>query len=253
MNQFTNSWIETRRKIRRCSTAPGGKWSGQMIRVEWGHRRLLEGSDRSGSKAREQHVPSAVGKHVASPKHLAVQIQGARQTQTRNKSTQDVSWGSSTAAGRFLVASQQRSSISSDMSPQRGHRQRGYTLHTTGTRLHSPSLALQLIAHEALFYVLFVSIFISVRTSKCEPLFKGQLHECHCWCKITHVFLFIVPLSTSLVWEYIGIVAASFYPSLCAANSISSCLLNESYLKSAISDVKVKERTKKKQPKKTSW
>lgn len=113
--------------------------------------RLLEGSASSGSEAMEQQVPSAVGKCVPIPKHLAVQIQRAKQTQTRHKSTQNVSWGSSAAAGRFRVASQQRSSLSSAMSPQRERHWRGDTLHTTTTHLCSASLALQLIAHEALF------------------------------------------------------------------------------------------------------
>jgi len=50
--------------------------------------------------------------------------------------------------------------------------------------------------------------------------------------------------SPSLVYVHTRIRVASFYLSLCDGNSRLSCLFKQSYLKSAISDRKVKERKK---------
>lgn len=97
MNQFGNDQIKTRRKIRRYSASPGGKQVGaDDLRPMRPTQLVGRIRDRSGSKAREQQVPSAVCKHVLFPKHLAKQIQGTKQIQTGNENIQGekiVSWG----------------------------------------------------------------------------------------------------------------------------------------------------------------
>lgn len=121
------------------------------------------------------------------------------------------------------------------------------TLCATTTHLLSEFLTLQVIPQttrepRGSFLILF-GIFVYVQTSKYKPVFK-RLHHCHRWCKIIHLFLFTVSLFL-LYMDIRGLLWHFFNSGLYAGNSILSCLFQENYLKSAISDVKVKERRKK--------
>jgi len=113
-----------------------------------------------------------------------------------------------------------------------GHRS---DLAHTATQLLTALIALWLIP--SLCHALFCAIFICLQASK----HKRQLCEWHRWCQIRS-FLIYSLCFFSLLLLPMGIYGSWQPPPtpVCAANSLSSCLFKQSYLRSAIQPMQKK-------------
>lgn len=194
-----------------------------MIYVQWGQHSLLEGSETDlGAKQGNSRCQVLSENMFSSPNTLQNKYKEQSRYRLEMKTYKErrlslgVGSGFGTAAGRFLLASQKRSNLS-NVCPHKGDiggrttphclQWKGYILRTTTMHLLIEFLTIQLIPqtprqHKALFLSSLFQYLCLLQISKYKPVFKRQLHDCHQWCKIIHLFPFTVSLSLSFscIW-----------------------------------------------------